>query len=161
MNSFYFAIMVFLSINISCSGHHKNQDMEFININESNSIKNNNLQSMQQMKITIGSTIFIANLLDNPTTQAFKKLLPFTLDMSDLNDNEKYFYLTTNLPTKSSVVGNIKAGDIMLYGNNCLVLFYEGLNSSYSYTKMGHIENINGLIEALGKGNVIIKFEIM
>lgn len=113
------------------------------------------------MKITIGSTIFIANLLDNPTTQAFKKLLPLTLDMSDLNDNEKYFYLSTNLPTKSSVGGNIKTGDIMLYGNDCLVLFYEGLNSSYSYTKMGHIENISGLIEALGNGKVIIKFEIV
>lgn len=161
MNSFYIAFIVFLSINISCSGHHKNQGLEPINIKESNSIKNNNLQSMQQMKITVGSTIFIANLLDNPTTQAFKKLLPLTLDMSDLNDNEKYFYLSTNLPTKSSVGGNIKAGDIMLYGNNCLVLFYEGLNSSYSYTKMGHIENISGLIEALGNGKVIIKFEIV
>ena len=113
------------------------------------------------MKITLGSTIFIASLLDNPTTQAFKKLLPLTLDMSDLNDNEKYFYLSTTLPAKSMVGGNIKAGDIMLYGNNCLVLFYKGLQTSYSYTKLGHIEDVSGLIEALGNGNVILKFEIV
>lgn len=104
---------------------------------------------------------FIAHLLDNPTTQAFKKLLPLTIDMSDLNDNEKYFYLLTNLPAKSSVGGNIKAGDIMLYGNNCLVLFYEGFHTSYSYTRMGFIEDISGLKEALGTGNVKVKFEIM
>lgn len=59
------------------------------------------------------------------------------------------------------VGGNIKAGDIMLYGNNCLVLFYKGLHTSYSYTKMGHIEDVSGLIEALGNGNVILKFEIV
>lgn len=113
------------------------------------------------MKITIGTTTFIANLLDNPTTQAFKKLLPLTLDMSELNDNEKYFYLSTILPTKSSFGGNIRAGDIMLYGNNCLVLFYKGFHTTYSYTKLGHIEDISGMIEALGTGNVKIKFEIM
>ena len=43
----------------------------------------------------------------------------------------------------------------MLYGNNCLVVFYKSFNTSYSYTKIGHIENLSDL----GNKNVIIKFE--
>jgi hypothetical protein len=81
--------------------------------------------------------------------------------MSDLNDNKKYFYLSSNLPTKASIGGNIKVGDIMLYGKNCLVFFMEDYIPSYSYNKMGHIEDLNGWIEALGVRNVIMKFEIM
>lgn len=36
--------------------------------------------------------------------------------MSDLNGNEKYYYLDENLPTNSENIGHINAGDIMLYG---------------------------------------------
>ena len=47
----------------------------------------------------------------------------------------------------------------MLYGNNCVVLFYETFNSSYSYTRLGSIDNPSGLAEALGVGNVSVLFE--
>jgi len=50
-------------------------------------------------------------------------------------------------------------GDLMLYGNNTLVLFYESFNSSYSYTKLGYVDNPTGLAAALGNGNVVVKFE--
>jgi hypothetical protein len=165
MRSFYIIIIiiiiVFLSSTLSSTRIQKSLYLIPLKTTQSLSDEIDNFKSIQKMKITIGTTSFIANLLDNPTTQTFKKLLPLTLDMSDLNDNEKYFYLSTILPTKSSVGGNIRAGDIMLYGNNCLVLFYEGLHTIYSYTKLGHIDDISGLIEAIGTGNVIIKFEIM
>jgi hypothetical protein len=161
MRSFYIIIIVFLSSTLSSTGIQKSQYLIPLKTTQSLSDEIDNFNSIQKMKITIGTTTFIANLLDNPTTQAFKKLLPLTLDMSDLNDNEKYFYLSTILPTKSSFGDNIRAGDIMLYGNNCLVLFYKGFHTTYSYTKLGHIEDISGMIEALGTGNVKIKFEIM
>jgi hypothetical protein len=48
----------------------------------------------------------------------------------------------------------------MLYGNNCLVLFYEGFNTSYSYTRIGHFENASGLAAAVGTGDATVKFEI-
>ncbi|WP_296794953.1 cyclophilin-like fold protein [Ruminococcus sp.] len=50
-------------------------------------------------------------------------------------------------------------GDIKLFGDDCLVLFYEGFMSGYSYTNIGYIEDTDGLEEALGSGNVTAKFE--
>ena len=79
--------------------------------------------------------------------------------MNELNDNEKYHYLSTSLPTAAYQPGTIHAGDLMLYGNNCVVLFYETFNSSYSYTRLGAIDDHSGLAAALGSGNVSVRFE--
>lgn len=112
------------------------------------------------MKITIGNTIFIANLATNATVTAFKAILPLTLSMSDYNSNEKVAGLPGSLTTTTTKPGTIVAGDIMLYGSSSLVLFYETFSTSYSYTRIGRIDNPVGLKEALGRGNVSIKFEI-
>ena len=112
------------------------------------------------MKITIGATVFTATLYNNPTATAFKAMLPLTINMSELNGNEKFYYFSGALPANGSVGGDIRSGDLMLYGNNCLVLFYEDLNSSYSYTRLGRIDNVNGLAKAVGTGSITIKFEL-
>ncbi len=54
------------------------------------------------MNITIADTIFTATLEDNDTTKAFIKQLPLTVDMSELNSNEKYKYLSSNLRADES-----------------------------------------------------------
>ena len=81
-----------------------------------------------------------------------------TLIMQELNGNEKYNYLPFALPTSNESVGNIKTGDIMLWGDNCLVLFYENFSTSYSYTKIGYIENPTDFSEALGLDDVTVEF---
>lgn len=48
----------------------------------------------------------------------------------------------------------------MLYGNNCLVLFYNTFNTSYSYVKLGHIDNTTDLNKAVGLGSVKVTFSI-
>lgn len=113
------------------------------------------------MNITIGSTIFTATLVDNDSAKALVKQLPLTVDMSELNGNEKYNYLLSNLRANTaSCPGTINEGDLMLYGNNCLVLFYKTFNTSYSYVKLGHINNTKGLAKALGSGNVQVTFSV-
>ena len=111
------------------------------------------------IQIIIGDKTFYASLDDNAAAKALADMLPMTLDMSELNGNEKYYYLDGSLPTDAGVPSGIKAGDLKLYGNNCLVLFYESFSTVYSYTDLGHIEDPAGLAEALGSGAVSVTFE--
>jgi len=82
------------------------------------------------------------------------------LCLSVLNANEKYYGLPNSLPTNSSNPGTIKNGDLMLHGSKTLVLFYETFSTSYSYTKLGSVDDIMGLATALGSGNVTVTFEM-
>ena len=43
----------------------------------------------------------------------------------------------------------------MLFGDNFLVIFYKFFNMNYSYTKIGHIDDLPNL----GNSNVTIRFE--
>ena len=117
------------------------------------------LMAQTPINIIVGSKSFTATLADSETGETFAALLPLTMTMNELNGNEKYHYLSTSLPTAADQPGTIHAGDLMLYGNNCVVLFYETFNTSYSYTRLGAIDNPSGLAEALGVGNVSVRFE--
>lgn len=113
-----------------------------------------------KMKIKIGDSTFTATLYDNATVTAFKSLLPLTVQMIELNRNEKYVDLPGSLPANASNPGTIQNGDLMLYGSSTLVLFYKTFSTSYSYTKLGRIDNVTGLVAALGTGNVSVTFDI-
>ncbi|MEH7120983.1 cyclophilin-like fold protein [Neobacillus vireti] len=116
---------------------------------------------MKTINISVTDKIFTASLEDNDTAKALVKQLPLTLEMSELNGNEKYNNLSGNLRAdKSTSPGRINEGDLMLYGNNCLVLFYKTFNTSYRYAKLGHIDNTTGLTEALGSGSVKVTFSV-
>ena len=125
-------------------------------------VENNGLnqtENAMQINVIIGNQTFTATLADSETGRAFAQLLPLTLSMTELNGNEKYHYLGSSLPTESYTPGTIQAGDLMLYGNNCVVLFYETFSSGYSYTRIGSIDDPSGLAAALGSGNVSVRFE--
>ena len=112
-----------------------------------------------KMKIKAGNSTFTATLYDNATATAFKALLPLTVSMVELNGNEKYLDLPRSLPANASNPGTIQNGDLMLYGSSTLVLFYKTFSTSYSYTKLGRIDDVTGLVAALGSGKVTVWFE--
>ena len=83
-----------------------------------------------------------------------------TLSMTELNGNEKYYDLENALPADPQQVGQIHAGDLLLYRDNCVVLFYEDFPTTYAYTRLGSVENPAGLADALGNGAVSVLFEV-
>ena len=109
------------------------------------------------VKIKIGKKSFKAVFYDNDTANALLEKTPVKIKMSELNGNEKYKYLKYELPTDEKKINKIKAGDIMLYGSDCLVLFYKSFKTKYKYTKVGRITNTKGLKKAVGKGKVKVK----
>lgn len=110
--------------------------------------------------LIVGSTIFTITFQNNETANAFKQLLPMTINMSELNNNEKYYGLPGALPTNHSKPGTIQNGDLMLYGSDTLVLFYKSFSTSYSYTRIGNVDNPSGLQNALGTSSVTVTFEM-
>jgi len=111
-------------------------------------------ENSQKMNIQIDNKTFTVIVENNKTVKELYQKLPITLEMSDLNNNEKYCYLNFTLPTDSKSVKNIKKGDVMLFGNSCLVIFYKSFTTSYSYTKVGYIENPADIETALGKKDI-------
>ena len=122
---------------------------------------NRNMNTLNtSVNLKINNKEYKLILYDNQTAKDFLSMMPFTITMNDLNANEKYHNLNKSLTTQSSRGGSIKTGDFMLYGSNCLVLFYENFSTSYSYTKIGYIENTSGLKDSLGRGSVEISFSV-
>ena len=111
------------------------------------------------IELKINGKTFTAQIEDTETGRAFCELLPMTLDMTELNGNEKYHYLLSGLPTNAQYCSTINAGDLMLYGNSCVVLFY-GNAGGYSYTRLGKLSSTQGLAEAVGTGNVSVSFSM-
>lgn len=123
-------------------------------------MKNNTPMANGKIKITVNSQIFTATLLDDNSVKSFKEMLPLTINMKELNGNEKYCDLPQNIRTNSFNPKMIENGDLMLYGSKTLVLFYQSFSTSYNYTKLGKIDNVKGLQTALGSGNITVTFEL-
>jgi hypothetical protein len=115
-------------------------------------------QEGSRMWMTIGERRFAVTLSDNEAARAFAAQLPLTLDMEELNGNEKHAELPKPLPAKPSRPGTIRNGNLMLYGADTLVVFYATFTSSYSYTRLGDAEDPAGLPQAVGPGSVRVVF---
>ena len=111
------------------------------------------------LEIRTDGKTFSAVLYDSPSGRALAKQLPVTGDMRELNRNEKFYNLPKALPTDEEEIGSIHAGDLMLYGSDCLVLFYKDFQTAYRYTKLGRVTDVSGLEEALGSGDVQVTFQ--
>lgn len=137
----------------------------FRNVNiEDNSMTDDNLdiekgdekmsEISNKITININGTDFIATLEDNETARELVNRLPLNIEMNELNGNEKYYYFDESFPSNSSRIERIEKGDIMLYGSDCLVLFYESFNTSYSYTRIGKLDNPSLLDDVIGKDSI-------
>lgn len=113
-----------------------------------------------QMNVQVGGTTFSATLEENTATEAFVELMknaPVVIQMSDYSGFEKVGSLGTSLPTSNSQT-TTQSGDIVLYNGNQIVIFYG--SNSWSYTRLGKIDDLTGWVETLGTGDVTVTFSV-
>ena len=99
------------------AGCSMNSQATSVEVNEAAPVKNS-------IAIQVNGKNFSATLEDNQTARDFAERLPLEVEATELNGNEKYFYLEVDLPNDSEPIRQIHAGDLMLFGSNCVVLFY-------------------------------------
>lgn len=153
MKKILLSILIIISLSIlnGCT----NNDLKKEQTNNIEEQRNDNMNVIENIKVIINDKKYSAQIENNETAQAFVNHLPEEFNMSELNGNEKYIYMNYSLPTNPINVKYINAGDIMLYNNNCLVIFYKSFDTTYSYTKIGHIANLADL----GEYNITVRFE--
>lgn len=113
-----------------------------------------------KMNVQVGNNTFTATLENNAAVDALVEMMkesPVTIQMSDYSGFEKVGSLGTSLPASNRQT-TTHAGDIVLYQGNQIVMFYG--SNSWSYTRLGCIDNLSGWEEALGRGNVTVTFSL-
>ncbi|MGO1989727.1 cyclophilin-like fold protein [Mammaliicoccus vitulinus] len=100
---------------------------------------------MPVLKIETDTTVFSVSLFDNETTQHLLERMPLSITMHDLNNNEKYYNFNATFPTNTQKIKRVHKGDIMLYQDSYLVIFYKSFNTTFKYTPVGTITNPESL----------------
>ncbi|HJG81773.1 MAG TPA: hypothetical protein K8V78_01535 [Lacrimispora saccharolytica] len=130
---------------------------------ESGDVENGQVEeenSEMQMNVQVGGSTFTATLEENAAADALVDMMeqgPVTIQMSDYSGFEKVGPLGTSLPASSQQT-TTQAGDIVLYQGNQIVMFYG--SNSWSYTRLGHINDLTGWKEALGNGDVTVTLSL-
>lgn len=143
-----------MSFIILSNKHHKSTTKDINKINQKQEEGDN-----IKLNMTVNHTAYTVVLEDNETARELVRMLPLTLEMNELNGNEKYYYFDTSFSTNEENIGMIQNGDLMIYGNNCLVLFYDSFSTTYRYTRVGYVENAENLASILGNSAITITLE--
>ena len=114
------------------------------------------------MQIKIGNEILTASMEDNSSAQALIEMLKeksITLELHDYGNFEKVGTLPQSLIRNDEQI-NVDYGDLILYQGNQFSIYYD--KNSWSFTKLGHIDNItqDKLKSVLGDGNVTVELSL-
>ena len=149
-------------------------DMGFDTEKESSTISNESTPSVSQkndnstteentvekMTLQIGNNTFTATLENNDAVDVLVDMMreePVVIQMSDYSGFEKVGSLGTSLPASNKQT-TTQSGDIVLYNGNQIVIFYG--SNSWSYTRLGRIDDLSGWEDALGSGDVTVTFSL-
>lgn len=116
-----------------------------------------------QIKVSVGDSVFTATLEKNSSADALKELLqegPLTIEMSDYGHMEKVGSIGTSLPTNDENI-TTEAGDIILYQGNSLTIYYD--TNTWNLTRIGRIEDVTKekLLEVMGSGDVTVTLTLV
>lgn len=117
-------------------------------------------QAEMKMNVQIGAYTFTATMESNDAVRELAEMMrqgPVTIAMDDYAGFEKVGTLGRSLTTSNSQT-TTTAGDIVLYNGSNIVMFYG--SNSWSYTRIGKIDDLTGWKEALGSGSVTAIFTL-
>ena len=106
------------------------------------------------IKLKVNSHVLNVKLEDNSAAKALMdklKMGDVTIHAEDYGGFEKVGDLGFSLPRSDKYI-TTSVGDIVLYDGNEISLFYNSI--SWSYTKLGKVQNIKDLKKILGNGDV-------
>ena len=135
---------------------------------QNNEISNNTIienkvdESMNTVYIKINNNVLNIELEDNSATIELKERLKngdIVVNAHEYGGFEKVGDLGFSLPREDSNI-TTSVGDIVLYQGNQISLFYN--SNSWSYTKLGKIQNVSSseLKNILGNGDIDIIFTL-
>lgn len=130
------------------------------NLSETEGISEEEEETGMKMNVEVNGTVFTAVLENNGAADALAEMMkdqPVTIQMRDYAGFEKVGPLGQNLPASDSRT-TTQAGDIVLYQGNQIVIFYG--SNTWSYTRLGKIEDLSGWEEALGRGDAAVTFSL-
>lgn len=130
------------------------------NLSETGGISEEEEETGMKMNVEVNGTVFTAVLENNGAADALAEMMkdqPVTIQMRDYAGFEKVGSLGQNLPASDSRT-TTQAGDIVLYQGNQIVIFYG--SNTWSYTRLGKIEDLSGWEEALGRGDAAVTFSL-
>ena len=117
-------------------------------------------QTEMKMNVQIGDYSFSATLENNAAVEELLGMMkegPVTIQMDDYSGFEKVGPLGRSLTTSNSQT-TTSAGDIVLYNGSNIVMFYG--SNSWSYTRIGKIEDLSDWEKALGSEKLTAVFTL-
>ena len=113
-----------------------------------------------QIYAYIGQNTLVIKPENNSSAEAFIKLLgkgDLTINMHDYGNFEKVGSIGAELPRNDKRITTVP-GDVILYQGNQITIYYD--TNTWSFTRLGKIQNIDGLRAILSEGNVTVRFSL-
>lgn len=144
----------------ACGNTDQPSESESVSIDSNQTVGMEEITAMK-INVTIGDNSFTATLEDNTATHELIEMMeeaPISINMDDYSGFEKVGSLGRSLTTDNRQI-TTQPGDIVLYSGNQIVMFYG--SNSWSYTRIGKIDDLSGWEDALGNGNVTAVFSMI
>ena len=113
-----------------------------------------------QIYAHIGQEVLVIEPENNSSAEAFIELLrrgDLTVNMHDYGNFEKVGSIGTSLPRNDKRITTVP-GDVILYQGDQITIYYD--TNTWSFTKLGKVQNVERLKSILGDGNVTVRFSL-
>ncbi|MCH5276110.1 MAG: hypothetical protein J1E65_09725 [Lachnospiraceae bacterium] len=160
MKQYFWTAAVVLSMALTLTSCGSKKEIEKAYDNESASETETGELTDMKMNVQIGDYNFTATLENNEAVEELLDMMkegPVTIQMDDYSGFEKVGPLGRSLTTNNRQT-TTAVGDIVLYNGNNIVMFYG--SNSWSYTRIGKIDDLTDWEKALGSGSITAVFSL-